>query len=79
MDSIMTLRGIAENIGGSLENCTEETCVCDVVTDSRKITPGAMFVALRGDRFDGHNFVNQVTEQGAICSVVDIFWTVDGF
>ncbi len=71
MDSIMTLRQLADQVGGALENCIEETVICDVVTDSRKVTPGSMFVALRGERFDGHNFVNQVTTQGAICSVVD--------
>lgn len=71
MDSIMTLRQIAEHIGATLENCIDETVVCDVVTDSRKAVPGSVFVALRGEKFDGHNFVNQVTSQGAVCSVVD--------
>ncbi len=71
MDSIMTLRQIADHIGATLENCIDETVVCDVVTDSRKVTPGSVFVALRGEKFDGHNFVNQVTSQGAVCSVVD--------
>lgn len=43
----------------------------EVVTDSRKITPGCLFVALRGERFDAHDFLNQVVEQGAAAVVVE--------
>ena len=34
--------------------------VTAVSTDSRSLPPGALFVALRGDRFDGHQFVEKV-------------------
>jgi UDP-N-acetylmuramoyl-tripeptide--D-alanyl-D-alanine ligase len=36
-----------------------------VVTDSRKITPGCLFVALKGPRFDGHHFAANALAQGA--------------
>lgn len=42
-----------------------------VVTDSRAIRPGCLFVALRGERFDGNDFVIAAFEQGAsaaLCS-----------
>lgn len=42
-----------------------------VSTDSRQIQPGDAFVALRGDRFDGHEFVVAVAERGARVAVVD--------
>jgi UDP-N-acetylmuramoyl-tripeptide--D-alanyl-D-alanine ligase len=42
-----------------------------ITTDSRDIQPGDVFVALRGDRFDGHTFVRQAIAQGAIAAVVD--------
>ena len=45
--------------------------VRDVVTDSRALQPGDVFVALRGDRFDGHDYVTQGFEAGAIAAVVD--------
>jgi UDP-N-acetylmuramoyl-tripeptide--D-alanyl-D-alanine ligase len=45
--------------------------VSSVSTDSRSIAPGAVFVALRGERFDGHNFLAQVAEQGASAAIVD--------
>lgn len=41
-----------------------------VVTDSRTIKPGQVFVALKGESFDGSKFVKQVAEKGAIAVVV---------
>jgi UDP-N-acetylmuramoyl-tripeptide--D-alanyl-D-alanine ligase len=46
-----------------------------VTTDSRIIRPGQLFVALRGDHFDGHKFLQAVTGQGACAAVVS---TADG-
>lgn len=43
----------------------KEFTVTDIVTDSRKVTPGCLFVAIRGERTDGHKFIQQVTEAGA--------------
>ena len=37
----------------------------NVTTDSRKVTPGCVFVALKGEHFDGNDFVEQAREQGA--------------
>jgi UDP-N-acetylmuramoyl-tripeptide--D-alanyl-D-alanine ligase len=36
-----------------------------VVTDSRKIEPGCLFVAIPGEKFDGHDFIGQAIEKGA--------------
>ena len=41
-----------------------------VVTDSRKVTPGCLFVALRGEKFDAHDFLDDVIRQGAAAIVV---------
>lgn len=42
-----------------------------VSTDTRTIQPGALFVALRGTKIDGHNFVREAFAKGACCAVVD--------
>lgn len=42
-----------------------------VTTDSRAMTTGQVFVALRGEKFDAHDFLVQVVEQGAAALVVD--------
>ena len=42
-----------------------------VSTDTRTIRPGALFIALRGERFDGHDFVAQALAAGAAAAMVD--------
>ncbi|MDQ7731503.1 UDP-N-acetylmuramoyl-tripeptide--D-alanyl-D-alanine ligase [Halomonas sp. SpR1] len=42
-----------------------------VITDSRKIEPGCLFVALKGPHFDGHDFVERAMELGAVAALVD--------
>jgi UDP-N-acetylmuramoyl-tripeptide--D-alanyl-D-alanine ligase len=44
--------------------------VTTVGTDSREIGPGALFVALGGDRWDGHDFVADAFERGAVAAMV---------
>lgn len=76
----MTLGQIAAACGGRLCNCDGNILVTDVVTDSRKISDCSVFVALKGDKFDGHNFVSQVYSQGAICAIVsEEFENTSGF
>ena len=41
-----------------------------VVTDTRQVAPGALFVALAGERFDGHEFLPAAREAGATGAVV---------
>ncbi len=41
-----------------------------VNTDSRTIEPGSLFVALKGERFDAHNFLADVAGKGATAAVV---------
>ena len=45
-----------------------------VCTDSRQLQPGAFFIPLRGERFDGHTFLNQAAELGAQAAVVASDW-----
>ena len=42
-----------------------------VSTDTRLVGDGQLFVALRGERFDGHEFLGQALTQGAVAAVVD--------
>lgn len=42
-----------------------------VSTDTRTLEPGQLFVALRGDNFDGHRFLHQAQDKGAVGLVVD--------
>lgn len=44
---------------------------CSVQTDSRKLETGAVFLALRGENFDGHDYLGQVAGAGAVAAFVD--------
>jgi UDP-N-acetylmuramoyl-tripeptide--D-alanyl-D-alanine ligase len=44
--------------------------ITDVVIDSRRVTPGALFVALQGEKSDGHEYVGQALEQGALAAII---------
>lgn len=47
-------------------------------TDSRALQTGAVFIAIAGDRFDGHDFLKQVQQQGACVAIVNqINHTID--
>ena len=49
-----------------------------VTTDSRNITPGCLFFAFKGERFDGNAFAPQALEQGAaLCVISDPQYKVD--
>jgi UDP-N-acetylmuramoyl-tripeptide--D-alanyl-D-alanine ligase len=42
-----------------------------VSTDSRRMTPGCLFIALHGENFDGHNFLSIAAASGAAAAIVD--------
>ncbi len=48
-----------------------------VSTDSRTVAVGELFVALRGERFDGHDYVRDVLAHGAAAAMVDHAWAAD--
>jgi len=48
--------------------------ITGVSTDSRTVKPGNLFIALRGEKFDGHHFVEAASVRGALAVVVDIAW-----
>ena len=69
-----SLQEIAQLAGAKLENGNPNTLIETVSTDSRTIQPGQLFVALRGDNFNGHNFVEAVAKSGAAGAIVDQGW-----
>ena len=55
---------------GSLERGNPATTISNISTDSRTLKEGDLFVALKGENFDGHDFVCQAIEKGAVGVVV---------
>jgi UDP-N-acetylmuramoyl-tripeptide--D-alanyl-D-alanine ligase len=61
----------SEEAGRALGIGPLKTAVRGVGTDTRSLRPGDLFVALRGDRFDGHDYVEAALEAGACGAVVE--------
>lgn len=70
----LSLKEIAEACGGKLvlgEDEKSDRRVESVAIDSRKIDAGGVFIAVRGEKTDGHRFVSQVFQAGACLAVVE--------
>lgn len=67
----LTLPQIAAAVGGRVLGAPEQMTVSgEVVTDSREVTPGGLFVALRGARVDGHHYLADAAGAGAVAALV---------
>ncbi|MCZ6624193.1 MAG: UDP-N-acetylmuramoyl-tripeptide--D-alanyl-D-alanine ligase [Deltaproteobacteria bacterium] len=56
--------------GGDMVRRGKEAVFGEVVTDSSKVEKGSIFIALKGERFDGHAFLRDALSRGASCLVV---------
>jgi UDP-N-acetylmuramoyl-tripeptide--D-alanyl-D-alanine ligase len=61
----LTLGFIATACSGKLVNGSPEKAVLRVCTDSRQIQAGDLFFALKGEKFDGHDFLGEVSKKAA--------------
>ncbi|MEP0842452.1 MAG: UDP-N-acetylmuramoyl-tripeptide--D-alanyl-D-alanine ligase, partial [Phycisphaerae bacterium] len=66
----LTLEEVITALQGAPDRPIPVASVSRVVTDSRAVRPGDLFVAVKGERFDGHDFVNEVFAGGALAAVV---------
>ncbi len=65
MDTAAAAHAVAGRLAG------ERVPFTRVITDSRQLEPGDLFVALKGEHFDGHDFVANALAQGAAAAMVD--------
>src|SRR5437660_297127 len=70
----LPLSQIAKFAGASLSSGDGSVMIDRLSTDSRTLKPGELFVALRGDNFDGHNFVESAVKSGAAGAIVESNW-----
>ncbi|GHM28517.1 hypothetical protein ECZU45_23040 [Escherichia coli] len=59
----VTLSQITDILNGELQGA--DITLDAVTTDTRKLTPGCLFVALKGERFDAHDFADRAKAGGA--------------
>jgi UDP-N-acetylmuramoyl-tripeptide--D-alanyl-D-alanine ligase len=65
---MMSLDDVAHATGGTLRG--SRVAISGVTTDSRRVSAGDLFVALTGERFDGHGFVEEAMRRGAVAALV---------
>ena len=66
-----SLKFVADACAGEIRRGAAETLVANVCTDSRSAGPGDLFFAIKGERFDGHEFLNEVAAKGVAAVVVE--------
>lgn len=64
------LKFVTTACAGELRGGAEQTLVRRITSDSRQAQAGDLFFALKGERFDGHDFVDEVARKGAAAVVV---------
>jgi len=67
----LTVGDVALATGGQLLSGTGEERIGGVAIDSRRVKPGDLFVALKGERTDGHRFVAEAIARGAAAVLVE--------
>jgi UDP-N-acetylmuramoyl-tripeptide--D-alanyl-D-alanine ligase len=67
----VNLATIADWAGGTLLQGHAGALVRNVCTDSRTLAAGDLFVALRGDNFDGNAFAAEAHKRGAACAILE--------
>lgn len=67
----MSFSDVSRAVGTNVLDAGGDGTVRRVVIDSRVVAPGDLFVAVRGDRFDGHDFVAQSVARGAVACIVE--------
>jgi UDP-N-acetylmuramoyl-tripeptide--D-alanyl-D-alanine ligase len=70
----LPLSQVAQLAGGSISSGDQTVVVTKVSTDSRTLKSRELFVALRGENFDGHNFVESAAQIGAAGAIVESTW-----
>ena len=67
------IRGSIEQVASTIDGAhvTRDAYFQGVSTDSRQLMPGSLFVALRGERFDAHDFLDQIVDQPLAAVVVE--------
>lgn len=65
---MLTLEAIRKAVGGTSQYDCEVKSVC---IDTRKLIDGCIYVAIKGENFDGHDFIEMALQNGAVAAIAD--------
>ena len=74
MYDMMTINEIMDVTGGkpfSIRNYERKIPMPWFFSDTREVVQGGVFVALKGERFDGHDFARQAVDKGAVLAITE--------
>ena len=74
---MLTLADVIEGLAGRRPERLEQP-ISTTVIDSRQAEPGALFIALKGEHADGHDYVADAFSRGAVAAIVERDVTVSG-
>mgnify|MGYP004659911215 FL=1 len=67
-----TVKDALRACGGTLSGtCALDAPLGEVVIDSRAVRPGDVFVAYKGEKTDGHNYISTALDKGAVCCLAE--------
>lgn len=66
----LTLEQVAAFCGARIRDTYSDIYVNGISRDNRNVNPGDLFVAIRGESFDGHDFVESAAKAGAVAALV---------
>ncbi|MDY6838297.1 MAG: UDP-N-acetylmuramoyl-tripeptide--D-alanyl-D-alanine ligase [Thermodesulfobacteriota bacterium] len=76
-EHLWTISDVLAATGGQLVSGDHQTPVAGISTDTRSIHQGELFIAISGERCDGHEFVKMAHEKGAIGAMVSEAYTAE--
>ena len=65
----MTVAEVAGVVGGRIVDADPDIVVTSACADSRDAVPGSLFVAIAGERVDGHDYADDARQRGAVVSM----------
>lgn len=69
LDSEVLLTDLIQEVPGVLQAPEKDACISGIALDSRLVKPGSLFVAVRGDNTDGHRYIPDAIQAGAVAVV----------
>jgi UDP-N-acetylmuramoyl-tripeptide--D-alanyl-D-alanine ligase len=75
-----TLADLCQSVDGELIgalDAEQQSYFTSISTDSRTLKAGALYIAIKGDNFDGHKFIKQAIQQGAVAILLSEIEFVD--
>lgn len=67
----MRVSDVASAVNGTLLHSDGSAVASSAFSDSRQVVDSSIFVAIKGERVDGHDYVASVGKQGAVAAIVD--------